>query len=151
MARCFDEEPSTFLIASRIDVGFRASKSKVRAFAADHGYRYFETSAQVGGESCHQLREEIIETISWGTLTQTTTENTYKNLKDVIVELRDEGEFIVMDFKHLQTELQRRGAVDKGFTTRELETVVGLLSGAGVVKQLDFGAWILLKPEWINA
>jgi REP element-mobilizing transposase RayT len=32
-----------------------------------------------------------------------------------------------------------------------LQTVIGLLDGPGVVKELDYGTYILLAPEWINA
>lgn len=37
------------------------------------------------------------------------------------------------------------------FTDQELETVISLLDGPGVVKELRFGTYILLRPEWINA
>ena len=29
--------------------------------------------------------------------------------------------------------------------------MIGLLDGPGVVKELDYGTYILLAPEWINA
>lgn len=32
-----------------------------------------------------------------------------------------------------------------------LQTVIGLLDGFGVVKELDYGTYILLASEWINA
>ena len=35
-------------------------------------------------------------------------------------------------------------------TNAILETVIGLLDGPGAVKELDYGTYILLQPEWIN-
>jgi hypothetical protein len=32
-----------------------------------------------------------------------------------------------------------------------LQTVIGLLDGPGVAKELDYGTCILPAPEWINA
>ena len=37
------------------------------------------------------------------------------------------------------------------FTDDELKAVVGLLSGPGVVWELKFGSWVLLRPGRINA
>jgi DNA-directed RNA polymerase subunit RPC12/RpoP len=37
------------------------------------------------------------------------------------------------------------------FADAHLGTVVSLLDGPGVVKELGFGTYILLRPEWINA
>ena len=150
LERCFEESPPAFLVAARTDAGFKAGRARVQEFAEDHKYQYFETSAVEGGLPCDKLRNAMLETIPWGKLTKYTTLDTYKRLKDAIVDLRDEG-FVVMHYKQLLAELQSRGVVEKGFTSKELETVIRLLDGPGVLKELDFGAWILLKPEWINA
>lgn len=37
------------------------------------------------------------------------------------------------------------------FTDAELKAVIGLLAGPGVVWELEFGSWVLLQPERINA
>ena len=37
------------------------------------------------------------------------------------------------------------------FADETLQTVIGLLDGPGVVKELDYGTYILLAPEFFNA
>ncbi len=57
-------------------------------------------------------------------------------------------------FKELRETLRQRLAArgsEALFTDADLETVVGLLDGPGIVKELSFGTYILLRPEWINA
>ena len=54
-------------------------------------------------------------------------------------------------FKELRELLWRRLPDEPRFTDETLQTVIGLLDGPGVVKELDYGTYILLAPEWINA
>lgn len=46
LRRCVPTETPLLLVAGRIDVGFRASRGKLQSFAAEQGFRYFETSAK---------------------------------------------------------------------------------------------------------
>jgi hypothetical protein len=71
-------------------------------------------------------------------------------LNDEILKLRDEGQ-VLFTFKELREALRQRVPAEARFTDTELETVVGLLDGPGVVKELSFGTYILLRPEWMNA
>lgn len=64
--------------------------------------------------------------------------------------MRDEGRALYT-FKELRDELQRRLPNEPDFNDRVVETVIGLLDGPGVVKELDYGTYILLQPEWVNA
>ena len=54
-------------------------------------------------------------------------------------------------FKELRELLWQRLPDEPRFTDETLQTVIGLLHGPGVVKELDYGTYILLAPEWINA
>jgi hypothetical protein len=61
-----------------------------------------------------------------------------------------------MRFKELRETLQLRLLEERSeevarFTDEELKAVVSLLSGPGVVWTLNFGSWVLLQPERINA
>src|SRR5438128_10069970 len=50
----------------------------------------------------------------------------------------------------LKQQLEMRLPTDV-FTLEQLRAVVGLLAGPGVVWQLEFGDFVLLQPERINA
>ena len=70
-------------------------------------------------------------------------------LKDAIVKLKDEGK-VLLRIAELKQQLDMR-LPEEQFSLDELRAVVGLLAGPGVVRQLDFGDFVLLQPERINA
>ena len=148
LARSRAGEAVTFLVAGRTDVGLRFDRGKVRAFAPTCGYDYFETSA-LSGSGIPELRQAILDRIPWDDLTPHNSPVIFKRLKDEILKLRDEGE-VLLTYKELELNLRLRLSGEIRFEEAQLETVVGLLDGPGVVKRLDFGTYILLRPEWIN-
>ena len=149
LARSVAHEARTFLVAGRTDVGFRFDRDKVRAFARDNGYEYFETSAETA-HGIPELRKAMLEKIPWDELTQHNSPALFKRLKDEILKLRDEG-LVLATFKELEGVLRSRLPTEVKFADAQLETVVSLLDGPGVVKELGFGTYVLLRPEWINA
>ncbi len=84
----------------------------------------------------------------------------FKCLKDEIIRLKDEGR-VLMRFNELRemlalrmsgrTSTRARASEGSRFTDAELEAVIRLLKGPGVVWELEFGSWVLLQPERINA
>jgi hypothetical protein len=71
-------------------------------------------------------------------------------VKDAILELRDAGQ-VLHTFKELRDLLWQRVSTDTDrFSEELLRTVIGLLDGPGAVKELDYGTYVLLQPEWIN-
>ena len=70
----------------------------------------------------------------------------FKQLKDEILKLRDEGE-VLLTFKELREMLWKRLPEESRFTDEVLQTVIGLLDGPGAVKDLEYGTYILLQPE----
>jgi small GTP-binding protein len=135
-----------FLVAGRTDAGFRASRGKLQAFAHECGLPYHETSAK-SGEGCDQLRTAITTGIPWSEMEIRTSPRIFKMIKDEILKLRDQGR-VLHTFKELRDLLSQRLP---RFSDETLQTVIGLLDGPGVVKELDYGTYVLLAPEWINA
>ncbi|HEX7333914.1 MAG TPA: TIR domain-containing protein [Pyrinomonadaceae bacterium] len=148
LQRSIPSNAETFLIAGRTDAGMRFDREKVTQFAKQNGYRFFETSAQ-SGTGCDELRKAIQTGIQWKLLERRTSPVVFKLLKDEIIELRDKGNSL-LTFKELRELLRQRLPGDVQFTDADLETVVNLLDGPGVVKDLHFGTYILLRPEWLN-
>jgi hypothetical protein len=136
-------------VAGRTDVGCRFDRARVREFARENGYGYLETSAQTGS-GIPELRHAILEKIPWKELPRHNSPAVFKQLKDEILKLRDEGAALVT-FKELESVLRERMPPEVRFADVQLETVISLLDGPGLVKELNFGSYILLRPEWINA
>ncbi|HKP03422.1 MAG TPA: TIR domain-containing protein [Chthoniobacterales bacterium] len=149
LRRCVKEKIPHFLVAGRIDTGFKASRGKLEAFAKEQGLAYHETSAKAG-DGCGELRTAMIDAIPWAQMEKRTSPRIFKLIKDEILKVRDEGQ-VLHTFKELRELLWRRLPGEPRFTDETLQTVIGLLDGPGVVKELDYGTYILLAPQWINA
>lgn len=149
LRRCLKGKNPHFLVAGRIDTGFKASRGKLQAFAQEQGLAYHETSAK-SGDGCDELRAAMIAGIPWDQMEKRTSPRIFKLIKDEILKLRDEGQ-VLHTFKELRELLWQRLTNEPRFTDETLQTVIGLLDGPGVVKELDYGTYILLAPEWVNA
>ena len=149
LSRCVPQETPQFLVAGRIDTGFKASRGKLQNFAKENGLDYYETSS-LDGTGCKELHAAILSTIPWADIPIITTEQLFKLIKDEILKLRDEGQ-VLHTFKELRELLWHRLPNEASFTDDTLRTVIGHLDAPGAVKELDYGTYILLQPEWINA
>ena len=111
---------------------------------------FLETSAKAD-IGCEELKHAILAGIRWEDIPWRSSPLLFKRLKEEIVRLKDEGR-VLMRFNELRDALRLRLAGEDGqFTDEELKAVVGLLAGPGVVWELEFGSWVLLQPERINA
>ncbi|MSV28174.1 MAG: TIR domain-containing protein [Bryobacterales bacterium] len=143
------------LAAGRVDLGgLRVSRSEVERFAKERDFRnrLFETSAKTGTD-CEELKQAILAGIDWENIVWRSSPLLFKRLKEGIVRLKDEAR-VLMRFNELRDALRLRLAgegEDGVFKDEELKAVVGLLAGPGVVWELEFGSWVLLQPERINA
>lgn len=137
------------LAAGRTDVGSRFDRARVKAFAEKNGYAFLETSAE-NNRGIPELRKILLNVIPWRILDHQESPARYKRLKDEIVQIRDEGELTLLTFKELESILSARLPATFDFSSRILQNVISLLDSPGIVKDLKFGSYILLRPEWIN-
>ena len=138
------------LVAGRCDRGgLMVSRHSVERFRLQSGFDvYLETSAKTGA-GCEDLRRSIIENINWGEIPWTASPRIFRLLKEAILQLRDRGKVLLRlaELKQ-QLEMELPGEV---FTIDQLRAVMGLLAGPGIVWQLEFGDFVLLNAEYINA
>jgi hypothetical protein len=160
--RTLREPPPQLLVAARVDAGFGASRSLLQRFAAENGCRFLETSARTG-EGCPDLIAAIQEAIAWDQLPRHTSPRLFQWIREELLRLRDGGEAL-LTYKDLRERLRQRlvsvddapaglqatGIDDASLDDASLDTVLGLLDGPGVLKQLRFGGYVLLKPEWLG-
>lgn len=143
--------PTKLLVAARIDAGsVRASKADIDAFVREKHYRRFlETSAKTG-QGCNELRKEIVAGIRWTDIPWRSTPLLFRQLKEEIVKLKDEGRVLIR-FNELREALKLRlSSSTNSFSDEQLRSVLSLLSGPGVIWELKFGSWVLLQPERVN-
>jgi WD40 repeat protein/GTPase SAR1 family protein len=138
------------LVAGRCDRGgLMVSRASISLFLEERGFaRYLETSAYTGA-GCPELRAAIVDSIPWQDIPWTTSPRIFKLLKEEIVKLKDEGK-VLLRTSELKQQLELR-LLGETFTLDQLRAVVGLLASPGIVWQLEFGDFVLLQPERINA
>jgi len=138
------------LVAGRVDRGgLMVSSAGIERFRQERGYtEYIETSA-VLGTGCKELHDAIIRCIPWEDLNPIVSPRIFKLLKDEIIRLKDEGK-VLLRMSELKQQLEMR-LPGEDFTVEQLGTVAQLLAGPGVVWELEFGSFVLLQPERINA
>ena len=138
------------LVAGRCDRGgLMLSHNAIEHFREERGFTtYLETSAYTG-KGCTALRDAIVSNIPWDDIPWTASPRIFKLLKEEIVKLKDEGK-VLLRMGELKQHLEMR-LPDKTFTLEQLRAVVGLLAGPGIVWQLEFGDFVLLQPERVNA
>jgi hypothetical protein len=152
LTRASQKPFAKLLVAGRVDAGgLRVSRSQIEIFKKERGYLDFlETSARTGLR-CDELKQAILKGIRWEDIPWRSSPQLFKRLKEEMIKLKDGGK-VLMRFNELRETLQLR--LSDGltrFTDDELKAVVGLLSGPGVVWELKFGSWVLLRPGHINA
>jgi small GTP-binding protein len=138
------------LVAGRCDRGgLTVSRESIEQFRKERGFTEFlETSAQTGS-GCKELHEAIVKNINWNDIPYTSSPRIFKLLKEAIIKLKDEGK-VLLRIVELKQQLEMR-LTKEAFTIEELRAVVGLLASPGIVWQLEFGDFVLLQPERINA
>jgi small GTP-binding protein len=150
LKRAAKREFGKLLVASRCDRGgLMVSDGRVREFARDSGFVDFLTTSAKTGQGCAELKQAIVDHIDWDSIPLTASPRIFKVLKDEIVRLRELGRTLLR-MVELKQQLEMRLS-NESFGLAELRAVVGLLAGPGLVRQLAFGDFVLLQPEWIGS
>jgi hypothetical protein len=135
------------LAAGRVDRGgLVVGDAGMKKFMAERGFRepLHLTSAKTAA-GCEALRDAIVEAIGWKTIPTTTSPALYHRMKQEILSLRDSGLVLIR-----LAELKQRIELAFGgesFEIAQLEAVLTLMSGPGMIQRLDFGGFILLRPR----
>jgi small GTP-binding protein len=138
------------LVAGRVDRGgLVVSQDSIDKFISERGYQspVHLTSAKTG-EGCEALRSAIICAIDWQSIPEITSPALYHRLKQEILNLRDKG-LVLIRLGELKQRMEQV-LLGEQFELAELQTVIGLLAGPGMIQRVDFGGFILLRPEVLS-
>lgn len=146
---------ATLLIAARSDRGTpRLTQEELDAFCRQRGIAACLPTSAMVGEGIEALVERMKGLIPWDTKPATVTTETFKRIKDFVLELKeavDRGK-IILTPEELRERLE---ATDRRwqFTDAEMLTAVGHLANHGYVTRLKTSQGeprILLAPELLN-
>jgi GTPase SAR1 family protein/transcription elongation factor Elf1 len=141
-----------FLVAARIDRGGRSvSHHRIEQLRSDLELdEYFETSAK-DGRGIAELSRAIKTAIDWEVLPRVSSTKLFQSIKDFIVKLKENA--WVLDFSDnlYRMFLQSRFAVEESEELQaQFETCIEMMDSHGLIKQLSFGNYVLLKPELLD-
>ena len=143
--------PPTVLIAARSDRGTpRLTKDELEAFCRHRGIVAYQTTSAMAGEGIEALVERLKGLIPWDTKPATVTTETFKRIKDYVLELKetvDRGK-VILTPEELREQLEKSKR-KWHFTDAEMLTAVGHLANHGYVTWLKTSRGeprILLAP-----
>lgn len=137
------------LAAGRIDRGgLLVSDDRVDSFIQEKGFLPpLHLTSALTGEGCETLRNAVIAAIDWDNIPVTTSPASFRRLKKEILKLRDNQ--LTLIHKAELKECLTQSLADDPFEWPQLETVINLLAGPGIIRRLD-GDMILLRPEILS-
>ena len=148
------------LIAARVDVGgINVSQTKVDRFIASNAFAgYLETSA-MRGDNCSdrqadgnvsRLKQLIAEKIPWHDLYYTSTPEAVAELKEGILDVKELDEVQLLRFSELFQRVRQR-KLHVAIQPQLVRDAVQFLANQGLVRSLEFGDLVLLRPELLNS
>jgi WD40 repeat protein len=138
------------LVAGRVDRGgLVVSKETVKRFMIERGFlgELHLTSAATG-QGCDELRDAIANSVDWESLAVTSSPGLFRRMKEEILRLRDNG-LVLLRMAELKQRMEL-ALKEERFDLAQLDTVVGLLAGPGIISRVGFGGFILLRPEVLS-
>lgn len=145
----------TVLIAARSDRGTpRLTKEELNAFCEQRGIKACLLTSAKSGEGLEELVQQMQNMISWDDKPATVTTETFKKIKDFILEMKGNRHRrkMVLTPRELRQRLQKTDRKWK-FSDAEMMTAVGHLENHGYVTRLKTSQGdirILLSPELLN-
>jgi len=154
-----DHKPARLLIAARVDRGgMKVSEDKIKRFLEDNKFDgWLPTSAKTGKNCSDQkntgkasaLKEFISRYIPWDHLPFISTDRLLRELKDAVLEKATRYDAAIIRFTELMQQVVSAFPGDLIDPT-DVRKAVRLLGNQGVIKPLDFGGLVLLRPSLLN-
>jgi small GTP-binding protein len=138
-----------YLVAARTDVStLTVTDERMNAFATELGFQgAFRTSA-LTGEGIKELLQQVENAIDWEKLPITVSERLFKQMKDFIVNQKQNGNVlktatdIMQQFRIMYSEVS--------FNDDEFRAAIKGVESHDLVKTLSFGDYVLLQSELLD-
>jgi WD40 repeat protein len=143
------------LVAARADRGsVHISAEEIEEFCRRHRIRAYLSTSAFTGQGIDVLTRTARSLIPWDNKPATVTTETFKRIRDHVLELKESGnhESVLFTFHDLRERLQKSDS-DWTFTDGEMSTAIGHLANHGYISKLKTSQGeqrILLAPELIN-
>jgi small GTP-binding protein len=137
------------LVSGRVDRGHSTVTSEdIKNFCNENDFIFFIETSSKTGTGIPELKDSIKNEINWDKLSLTSSPELWKDFIKYIFERRDSTDVLTkrMDLY----EAFKRGHQDNNFSVDEFNTIIKHAQNQGLLWQLSFGDFLLLKPEILN-
>lgn len=149
LAKVIGEGCPRLLVAGRVDRGHpTASAEDIEVIRQRFGYECFIATSAKTGDGLEALRKAIRQAVPWDRLPVTRSPQLWSLIRDYLHERRRTGE-VLTRYPDLWEAFRQRHD-EQQFREAEFDTVIRHAQAQGLVWQLSFGDFILLKPEILN-
>ena len=137
------------LVAGRVDRGYpTATERDIELFRSEHGFSEFIATSANTGRGVEELRAAIARTIPWDRLPVSSSPELWNDIRAYLLDRRA-GVDVVTRRTDLRDAFSHTSLVEE-FTNSEFDTVIRHAQAQGLVWQLSFGDFVVLKPEVLN-
>ncbi|MBW8014843.1 MAG: TIR domain-containing protein [Planctomycetes bacterium] len=145
-------KPVKFLVAARDDCGAVAvSPDAIDQIVKELGFQKYISTSASKGKNIENLREAISEAIDWDSLLGVSSTQLFQRIKSFLVDERDCGQLSTLEDLY-ETFLRMKDVDPETPRLRsQFEICVDQLNRHGLIQNLSFGKYILLKPELLDS
>ncbi len=137
------------LVAGRVDLGYpTVTNEDIKLYCLEHNIHTFIPTSSSTGQGILELRKAIKQLIPWDKLPITSSSELWKAASEYLLERRS-GEDILTIRSDFQEAFKQKYP-DIKITKDEFNRVINNAQKQGLIWQLSFGNYILLKPEKLN-
>jgi GTPase SAR1 family protein len=142
-----------YLVAARTDRGaLGVSQGRIDSVVRDLGFDgYFETSAKEGWNVA-ELAEAVRKAIDWNELPKVNSSELFQSIKAFLLEEKKAKRLLSTADDLYRAFLKSADAPDDSDELRaQFETCIGRVESRGLIRRLNFGDFVLLQPELLDA
>lgn len=141
------ENVPSILVGARADRGdFTVARAEIERFCGERSVAKYVSTSALDGTGVDELVERIRALVDWDRMPATTTTETFKRVKDLVLSSKEDDP-VFADIEDLRAKL------GDGVTANDASTAVGHLAKHGYVRVLrrsNGAETVLLKPELLN-
>ncbi len=149
LRRIAGEDCPQLLVAGRVDRGHPpVTKADLESLCFEHGFASYIATSSSTGEGISELHNAILSSIIWDKQPIFSSPKVWQEIREYLL-IRQKTKNPLIQRSHLSEAFRLEHSQAK-FTNDEFNSVIDQMQMLGLLWQLSFGDFILLKPELLN-
>ncbi|MCP4592857.1 MAG: hypothetical protein GY842_19145, partial [bacterium] len=139
------------LVSARCDVSpVTVERREIVRVMGEYGLDDYASTSAYTGEGVEELLHKVLDSIRWDLLPRASRPRLFQVIREFLLERKAEGG-VLISMGEIRRQVRQR-YTEREATQAEIDTVVGLLQGQGMMYRIDImrTVLVLLRPEFIN-